>query len=181
MALDLRGMQRREWKQFLRRKCLIAAVDTPEFAGHAGLLRILEVSEPFVRRVTLADSNYTWLQLAPEEGRWWLTVMYDPAGRLLQYYFDITARNFVADSGEPMFEDLFLDIVMQPDGDLILLDRDELDLALERGMITPALHAEALRAADELLAQLRGYEPKWRALCAREKLRLEQMMAESDA
>ena len=178
MTLDLRGMQRREWKQFLRRKCLIAAVDTPEFVGHTGLLRILEVSEPFVRRVTLADSNYTWLQLAPSEGHWWLTVMYDPGGELIQYYFDITVRNFVSDLGEPMFEDLFLDIVMQPDGSLVLLDREELDAALAQDEITDEQYALAVRELEKLIGKLEGHEPEWRALCAREKARLEQKMAE---
>ena len=58
MALDLRGMQRREWTQFLRRESHIMAMNTLEFVGYAGLLHILEVSEPFVRKVSLADELY---------------------------------------------------------------------------------------------------------------------------
>ena len=176
--LDRRGMARREWKQFIRTQFVSAET---EFAGerlYAGLIRILEVSEPFVRDVTLADAGYTWLQLAPVAGHWWVTVMYDPAGRLLQYYFDITWRNYVDAAGEPGFEDLYLDVVMRADGQLRLLDRDELDAALAGGEITPAQHALALRELEALLVRLRGREPVWRALCAREKARLEKLLPE---
>ena len=85
MGLDARGMARREWTQILRRETAIIPAEDDDFRGYAGLMRILEVSEPFVRRVTLADAGYTWLQLAPTDGHWWLTVMYDPDGALNQY------------------------------------------------------------------------------------------------
>lgn len=178
MALDVRGMARREWTQIRRRESVFAPVDSGGFRGHAGLMRILEVSEPFVRRVTLADAGYSWLQLAPAGGHWWLTVMYDPAGTLVQYYFDITWRNFVAESGEPMFEDLYLDVVMQPDGQLRLLDQDELDAARAAGAITADQYALALRELDALCERLRGREREWRCLCAREKARLEALLEE---
>ena len=176
MALDTRGMKRREWTQILRRQTVIEAVEAPDFRGHAGLMRILEVSRPFVRRVTLADAGYTWLQLAPRAGHWWLTAMYDPQGRLVQYYFDITWRNFLAPDGEPMFEDLYLDVVMQADGALLLLDRDELEAAFAAEEITSEQRTLALDELDALCARLRGREPEWRRLCAREKARLEALL-----
>ena len=181
MEIKCRGMARAEWRCILQRKSVFTAVDTPEFRGHAGLMRILRVSEPFVRRVVLADAGYSWLQLAPEGKHWWLTVMYDPDGALVQYYFDVTRRNFIAASGEPMFEDLYLDIVMQPDGELRLLDVDELDAALASGELTPETHALALREAEALCEALRGREGEWRSLCAREKQRLEKLLTQDDA
>ena len=177
MALDVRGMARREWKQILRRRTTIAAVSEPDFRGHAGLMRIDAVSEPFVRRVTLADAGYTWLQLAPEGGHWWLTVMYDPEGTLIQYYFDITLRNFLADTGEPMFVDLYLDLLLLPDGGYTVLDRYELEAARAAGEITAEQHDLALRELESLLGRVRGREPEWRARCARVKARLEAQEA----
>ena len=176
MGLDARGMARREWTQILRRETAIAPAEDGDFRGYAGLMRILEVTEPFVRRVTLADAGYTWLQLAPTGGHWWLTVMYDPDGALIQYYFDITWRNYLSPAGEPMFEDLYLDAVMQPDGQVRVLDRDELDAAREAGEITPEQHALAVREKDALLDRLRGHEPEWRMHCARQKARLEALL-----
>ena len=176
MALDRRGMDRDEWALITAKRNATAFVDAPDFRGYAGLMRIDAVSEPFVRGTTLADAGYAWLQLAPAGEHWWLTVMYDPDGALVQYYFDITMQNGLADSGEPFFEDLYLDVVMGTDGALRVLDRDELDQALAAGEISPAQHTLAEAALEALLVRLNGREAEWRALCARIKARLEAQL-----
>lgn len=167
-----RGMARRTWKRLLDKRCRISHVETEGFHGMAGLLKIRDVREPLVvksvlREVVVADAGYTWLQLSPDRGGWWLTVMYNDKKELIQYYFDVTLRNFIAPDGEPRFVDLYLDVVMDPDGKWVLLDRDELDDALERGNITEAEHALALTRADHIVRMIRGKQANWRALCAR--------------
>ena len=178
MGLDTRGMERREWTDILERRTVISAVSEPGFCGWAGLMRIDAVARPFVRGVTLADAGYEWLQLAPEGEHWWLTVMYDPAGALVQYYFDITLENRLRPTGEPEFVDLYLDVVLRPDGSYTVLDRDELDEALERGEILTEQRDLALAELDGLLARINGREPVWRRLCARVKEKLEKAWSE---
>ena len=62
--------------------------------------------------------------------------------------------------------------------DLQVLDREELDAALAQDEITDEQYALAVRELEKLIGKLEGHEPEWRALCAREKARLEQKMAE---
>ncbi|MDO4356265.1 MAG: DUF402 domain-containing protein [Clostridia bacterium] len=101
-------------------------------------------------RLVIADSGYSWLQIAPRGAHWWMTAMYDPAGRPVQYYFDVTNGNVLAGGKDCWFDDLYLDVVLHADGALETLDRDELDAALAAGKITEAQHRTALAAEREL-------------------------------
>ena len=65
----------------------------------------------------------------------------------------IEAQGTDAD-GVPWFDDLYLDLVVKPDGFIHEDDRDELDEALRAGDITPAQHRMAIDTADMLRAGL---------------------------
>jgi len=51
----------------------------------------------------------------------------------------------------PWFDDLFLDIVVLPTGEKLLLDEDELEEALDEGQITPRDSAMAQKTAARLM------------------------------
>ena len=76
--------------------------------------------------------------------------MLDRAGGILQYYFDVTLQNHI-DGAVSCFTDLFLDVVALPDGRCDLLDLDELNAALEQGIITQPMYFIAKSAADLLM------------------------------
>ena len=167
-----RGMARATWKRLADRQFRMARVETEDFCGTAGLIEIGDVLEPLrvrsvLSEVVIADAGYSWLQLSPDEGGWWLTVMYDAGGELVQYYFDVTLRNYIAQDGEPRFVDLYLDVVMDPTGRWVLLDQDELDEALAAGNITEAEYKLATERAEHVIGMVNGREAYWRALCAR--------------
>lgn len=111
-------------------------------------------------RLVIADDDYSWLQVAPKGGRWWLTAMLDPAGNMLQYYFDITGGNVLTDGPDAYFDDMFLDVVMHADGTILLLDADELDSACADGTISPEQKAKTRAAADELIRWLKQPEAR---------------------
>jgi predicted RNA-binding protein associated with RNAse of E/G family/GNAT superfamily N-acetyltransferase len=167
-----RGMERRTWTRIEKRRFRMARVETEGFHGMAGLLEIDAVQEPLTVRSVLseaviADTGYSWLQLSPDRGSWWLTVMYDQNGELVQYYFDITLRNFIAEDGEPRFVDLYLDVVMDPEGYWALLDQDELREARNLQNITESEYRTALERAAYVIGMVDGKEAHWRALCAK--------------
>jgi hypothetical protein len=62
--------------------------------------------------LTIVDRGYFWMQLAPKDKKYWLTVMLDAAGDIVSYYFDITDSNVLSGDGDSYFYDLYLDVVL---------------------------------------------------------------------
>jgi predicted RNA-binding protein associated with RNAse of E/G family len=60
----------------------------------------------------------------------------------------------VDERGVPCYEDLYLDIVISPEGETLLLDVDELDEALRLGEITQSQYDFAWHEASALLDAL---------------------------
>lgn len=173
MALDRRSMDRREFSRIKDSELKFRHISMPEFSGYAGLLSHIVTDGQWNvigvngSEVTIADNGYTWLQLSPDAGGWWLTVMYDTLGNITQYYFDITLGNALDADGVPGFVDLYLDIVMDADGSWKLLDRNELDAALQNGAVSEKVYGTALQRAQALIADIDGREGHWRTLCSK--------------
>lgn len=164
MPLKRRTMAREEWPRLISREYAWRAVNAPGFDGEIGLIRILRVREPlFVkageRELKIADDGYSWLQLAPRFHNWWLTIMLDPLGEIVEYYFDVTLKNVLTGDGRSYFIDMFLDVVALPGGGTWLLDEDELDQALAEGCITQPEYDAARATANALMSWTRASLP----------------------
>jgi len=158
-----RGMKRLEFKKLRRTSLKMAKFQLQNFNGCAGILEILETDGIWKVRshsedVLIAAPGYKWLQLAPSHGKWWLTVMYNTEGELIQYYFDITKRHYISDDGELRFIDMYLDVVMLPDGIYEIFDRNELESAYRNGHISEFDYRIALVSLFELIANIHGNE-----------------------
>lgn len=178
MSVKTKTLRRAEWQRVMARRFAWKTLNGP-VRGVAALLAIDAVKAPLAvqsvgRRVTIVDAGYQWLQIAPEGRAWWLTVMFDPEGQITQYYFDVTLFNRIS-GADSTFDDLFLDVVVNPDGERELLDADELDGALAAGEITPAQHAAAWETARALLAAFPARIGELRSAC--ERLRAELVEA----
>lgn len=186
MNISRKSLARADWTRILRRRDVHAVIQDAGFDGEAQLIRVDALTAPLVRsyddgtQVTIVDEGYHWLQLAPREGHWWLTVMFDRDLQLKQYYFDLTAGSELKGSGESCFQDLFLDVVMMPDGRLILLDEDELDAALAQRVIGAETHRLTRERASALMAALEGHEPQLQALCRRYLVLLLEKLAQQE-
>ena len=131
--------------------------------GVAALLRVDRVQVPLMDGDRmLCGAGYDWLQLAPQGERWWCTAFFRPDGQLEQLYFDITRGNAL-NGPDSHFEDLFLDVVAEPDGRVFRLDEAELRAAVDAGLVSSAEAARARADADALEVRLRAGFP---ALCA---------------
>ncbi len=158
-------------------------VTAGNFHAVAGLLRLHGVKDPLDvsapgGKIRIVDEGYSWLQIAPEGENWWLTTMFDREGNLVQHYFDVTWKNTLA-GADSTFEDLYLDVVVMPDGRARLLDLDELDAALDADEICLEMHALAIATADMLLE---GLKSSWRQLnrfCIETRLELLKSMPET--
>ncbi len=123
--------------------------------GHSSLIWFLEGTERLIVNengtgLCLSDVGYRWLNYLPDNEHWCMTTMYDQHGRIVEWYFEITKSNSTED-GVPCMDDLFLDIVVLPNGEIIKLDEDELNEALANGESTQGEFQLAYRTCDHLM------------------------------
>ena len=150
-----RSADRLPWPRVTTRRFVIQTFATPEFQGVATLLCIDAVREPFWvewqgRRFCICDGGYTWLQHFPTNTHYAVTTQFDARGQVVQWYIDICHRHWVDDNGVPWWEDLYLDLLVFPEGDCHIVDADELDEALAAAVIDARLHALAWAEARRL-------------------------------
>jgi Uncharacterized conserved protein len=76
---------------------------------------------------------------------------YNASGDFLYWYCDIIDVSYDKKKDMYTFEDLLVDIKLLPDGQVRVLDADELAEALEKGLITASHVCRALRILDKVL------------------------------
>jgi len=103
------------------------------------------------RQVCLAGPGYKWLMYLPLREKWCVNTFYTPENELIDWYFDISKGNFLDEHGMPCTDDLFLDLVIHPDGSNLTLDADELQDALEKKEITIDEYHFAYEVREEIL------------------------------
>ena len=170
MTLKRKTMDRSEWTGIEERLYADEFVSLPWGRARAGIMYMKRVDTPFFvksfgKRLQVTGEGYTWLQLAPEDERFWATVMFDETGRLFQYYFDITLENHIDDPNGAWFIDLILDVVMRPGGDIVRLDRHELEDMLKNGDIDQKTYRIAIESEKQLLGDIAGKEKEIRKMC----------------
>lgn len=177
---------RPHWQRILRRRFTVTRLDTPAFQGYVTLLRLIEVRQPLwvpfgARRLCVADHGYCWLQHFPEGAHYTLTTMLDAEGQVVQWYFDLCKAHGVDERGIPWYDDLYLDVIAVPSGEVELIDVADLDEARRQGLLTPADYDLAWREANHLLAAVRAGDLRLLALSAQywEELRRLETVVES--
>ena len=175
---DIRDMRRSDWHRILEREYKVSPCSFQNMEGVVSLLHIRKVTEPLMvpgengEKVLIADAGYAWLQMAFKEQFFWATVMYDNKGRFMQGYFDITGGNTFEDMENPTFKDMYLDLVLLSGGRILVLDRDELDEALEKKEITKEQYRKTVAEGEKLYQFLQENGEAFLRFCSewREKL-----------
>lgn len=150
-----RSADRMPWPRVTARRFVAHTFTTPEFQGVATLLCIDAVREPLWvdwqgQRFCICDAGYTWVQHFPTDTYYAVTTQFDAHGQVVQWYIDICNRHWVDERGIPWWEDLYLDLLIFPTGGCHIVDADELDEALQTGVINTDLHTLAWREARQL-------------------------------
>ena len=156
MGLVAKSLRRDEFKAIRKKEIKTIQVKEHYFEGTISLMTILEVSQPVVityptYKITILDKNYQWLQFAPKNENWWLTVLYDERNNLIESYFDITKENFFEDEANPTFIDMRLDVIISEARGTRILDEDELKEALIEKNITKEEYDLAFNLAKSII------------------------------
>ncbi|MGX9807489.1 DUF402 domain-containing protein [Exiguobacterium acetylicum] len=153
-----RYADRHDWRRIIQRHYVQEQVENEVFQGHVTLLQIIRVASPLDVRygdetIRIADDDYVWVQQFPKDAHHAVTSMFDTSGQLVQTYVDICLRTGV-ENGRVYWDDLFLDLIALPSGQVLLVDADELEAAWEQGDVSQADYALAWAEAKRLQKQL---------------------------
>ncbi len=135
-------------------------VDNDEFQGNISLLTIKKVREEWrvdeEQRCILAK-NYNWLEIYPDGEHFCISAVLDEKDNIVEWYIDI-ARMLGEEEGVPYEDDLYLDVVIVPDGRIHLLDEDELEDAYNRKEVSKKEFDMAYETANRIMEKARKKE-----------------------
>ncbi len=107
----------------------------------------------------IIDNNYQLLEFYDYHSKVKLSAFYDKNSEIIEWYFDI-AKKIGKENDVPYEDDLYLDVVVRPDGKIILLDENELKDALKKFEITKEEYEMAYEEANKLMMLLEGKKEK---------------------
>lgn len=131
------------------------------FSGYLGLTRMNEVNGEqhwtvAGKDVVVCDNGFRWLTVLPENDWYCITAMMNEKEEIAVWYIDMIADQGIDPDGVPYFDDLYLDLVVLPDGTIVVDDMDELEDALKSGDITQEQFGLALKTGERLKKEIAG-------------------------
>ena len=148
-------------------------IDHELFHGLACLIRFTDGEKnywatPKAGRIQVTGEGMTWLELIPDDTRRVITAMYFPDGthgperesypltaseeyQPSIWYIDIIEGTEYDEDGIAAFIDKYLDVIITPEGDVKVDDRDELDAAYASGELTKEQYDAALAEGEDIL------------------------------
>lgn len=123
-----------EWTCIHSKRISGITVNTNRFYGYIGLIYIEEVDEPQIwkfngEEIVVCNKGLKWLTILPKNEYYCITAMMDENSEIVLWYIDMIASQGIED-GIPYFDDLYLDLVVYPNGEIIEDDMDELKQSL---------------------------------------------------
>ena len=139
----------------------IISISDDYFSGDIYFYKFIDVKDKILipNGKCIMDNNYKWLEFYDYSSKVKLTAIYDENSEIIEWYFDI-AREIGKDNGIPYEDDLYLDVVVTPSGEIILLDEDELKEAFNKREMTKEEYENAYEEAKQLMNKLKNNKDK---------------------
>lgn len=144
-----------EWKCIISKKIKGKQINNEFFWGYIGIVDIEEVSEKQIWKfngedIIVCDNGLKWLSILPQNDFYCITAMMNANNDILLWYIDMIAGQGIDAEGIPWFDDLYLDLVVYPDGTIKVDDMDELEEALLIKDITQEQFSLAISTSNKL-------------------------------
>src|SRR5574344_415604 len=158
--MERRFVEKKDWIRIKKCKDKIIKEENEEFNGFFYCIFVEEVNKKFVAshgdyEKLILDDNYTWLQIVPLDKHYVTTVIFNEKKEIVQWYIDITNMNGVNLDNKLFYDDMYLDVIVDEDGSIILVDEDELNDALSNNLITSQQYKEAYKNARDIMDKLK--------------------------
>lgn len=129
-------------------------IDEDYFKGYLCYLKMNNVKDPMKVVVGkdeyyISKDDYKWYLVYPDNSNYAITIMYDENNNLIQWYFDVS-KEVGIENNIPYEDDLYLDLVIRPNGESYVLDEDELKEALDKKDITSSDYEFAYETLEKL-------------------------------
>lgn len=144
-----------EWKCIVSKNITGKRIQEDFFQGYIGLIEINEVSEAQIWKfngedMVVCDKGIKWMSILPRNDFYCITAMMNEKEEILVWYIDMIESQGTDSDGIPYFNDLYLDLVVYPDGTIMVDDMDELEEALLQKDITQEQYDLAVNTCDKL-------------------------------
>lgn len=155
-----------EWKCIISKDISGKRVHTDSFEGYVGLIQINEVDKVQTWKfngedIVVCDKGRKWLSILPQNDFYCITAMMDEKSQILLWYIDMIEGQGTDPDGVPYFNDLYLDLVVYPDGTVVVDDMDELEDALSQKEITQEQFDLAIDTCNKLKNGMLGNIPQF--------------------
>lgn len=147
------------WERVLEKDYKNKYFNNSDFKGNISLLTAVKVKEKLVDedKLILIDDGFKWLEIYPENNKnIAVSVSINNKDEILKWYFDIAKDSGLTEQGIPYIDDLYLDIILTPTEEIRIIDKEELQEALDKNIITQSDFDLAYKVANNLINQLNG-------------------------
>jgi len=104
--------------------------------------------------VPVSGKDMVWLTIIPDDRSRCIGAYFLPNRRVSVWYIDVIEETGIDDDGVVYYIDKYLDVVLTPQGDVCIKDRDELDAAYASGELSTAQYEAALREGDLIVKEM---------------------------
>lgn len=148
------------WERVIEKQYKNRYFNNDDFKGYISLLTAVKVKEKLTvpnTNLVICDDGFKWLEIYPENNKnIAVSVCINNKNEFLEWYFDIAKDTSLTKEGVPYIDDLYLDIIFTPSGEIKLIDQEELQEALDKQVITQEDFDLAYKVANNLIKQLEG-------------------------
>ncbi len=128
-------------------------------------------------KIPVSAKGMTWLTLIPDDRKRCIGAYIKPDRRVSVWYVDVIEETGIDEDGIVYYIDKYLDVILTPQGDVIVQDRDELDAAHASGELSDFQYEEALQEGELIIKELATDIKKTEEFCLAVLAKAEEMIA----
>ena len=105
-------------------------------------------------KVPVCGKDMLWLTIIPDDKQRCIGAYFLPNRRVSTWYVDVIDGVGMDDDGVVYYIDKYLDVLLTPQGDVKIADRDELDAAYESGELTQKQYEDAILEGERIVEEM---------------------------
>ena len=144
------------WTSIVEKEYFQEDINESDFSGILSVLYLKKVFPDSVwnanhETLAVAASGMKWLQFLSIKGNYLLTAMISAKNEIVCYYVDVIAGYGFDHDDVAYYDDLYLDVIVYTNGNILIDDKDELMNAYKSNKISKELYDLAEDTAIELI------------------------------